>query len=180
METGVSQRIPSPRELQFHTQTIMQNALIKKKLEEQRENFRKRQELQQQQQQPQGPNSQQRNANFLQQLQSNSSTNQIPITNNNQNVPANMEHQFWPPKEMNDGFERALQDRVMQLQIDRHQEQSQQQKHANQHTSSPTPTLAFTPTSVLRKMTAEKETDNSANNNSNPNQKVSQPIQFIR
>lgn len=33
----------------------------------------------------------------------------------------------------------------------------------NQHTSSPTPTLAFTPTSVLRKMTAEKDMDNSAN-----------------
>lgn len=40
---GIPQRIPSPRELQFHTQSIMQNALIKKKLEEQRENFRKRQ-----------------------------------------------------------------------------------------------------------------------------------------
>lgn len=45
---GIQQRIPSPRELQFHTQSIMQNALIKKKLEEQRENFRKRQEMQQQ------------------------------------------------------------------------------------------------------------------------------------
>lgn len=33
----------------------------------------------------------------------------------------------------------------------------------NQHTSSPTPTLAFTPTSVLRKMTAEKDIDNSTN-----------------
>lgn len=41
---GIQQRIPSPRELQFHTQTIMQNALIKKKLEDQRENYRKRQE----------------------------------------------------------------------------------------------------------------------------------------
>lgn len=40
---SIPQRIPSPRELQFHTQSIMQNALIKKKLEEQRENFRKRQ-----------------------------------------------------------------------------------------------------------------------------------------
>lgn len=33
----------------------------------------------------------------------------------------------------------------------------------NQHTSSPTPTLAFTPTSVLRKMTADKDMDNSTN-----------------
>lgn len=44
MCSGIQQRIPSPRELQFHTQTIMQNALIKKKLEDQRENYRKRQE----------------------------------------------------------------------------------------------------------------------------------------
>jgi hypothetical protein len=44
--SGAPQRIPSPRELQYHTQSIMQNALIRKKLEEQRENFRKRQEQQ--------------------------------------------------------------------------------------------------------------------------------------
>lgn len=37
------------------------------------------------------------------------------------------------------------------------------QMSQNQHTSSPTPTLAFTPTSVLRKMTAEKDMDNTAN-----------------
>lgn len=39
------QRIPSPRELQQHTQNIMQQALIKKKLEEQREKFIKKQEI---------------------------------------------------------------------------------------------------------------------------------------
>ncbi|KAK9754034.1 Nucleocytoplasmic shuttling protein for mRNA cap-binding EIF4E [Popillia japonica] len=48
------QRIPSPRELQVHTQNIMQRALIKKKLEEQQENFRKKQELQQSGQSPGG------------------------------------------------------------------------------------------------------------------------------
>lgn len=37
------------------------------------------------------------------------------------------------------------------------------QLNPNQHTSSPTPTLAFTPTSVLRKMTAEKDVENSSN-----------------
>lgn len=36
-------------------------------------------------------------------------------------------------------------------------------KQNQQHTSSPTPTLAFTPTSVLRKMTAEKDMDSSTN-----------------
>lgn len=38
------ERIPSPQELAIHTQQIMQNALIKRKLEEQKENFRRRQE----------------------------------------------------------------------------------------------------------------------------------------
>lgn len=42
--SAIPQRIPSPRELQAHTQSIMQGALIKKKLEEQRENYRRRQE----------------------------------------------------------------------------------------------------------------------------------------
>ena len=45
--TVLQHRVPSPRELIVHTQNIMQSALIKKKLEEQRENFRKRQEMQQ-------------------------------------------------------------------------------------------------------------------------------------
>ncbi|RVE49119.1 hypothetical protein evm_006240 [Chilo suppressalis] len=44
---GVPARIPSPRELAAHTQSIMQGALIKKKLEEQRENYRRRHEMHQ-------------------------------------------------------------------------------------------------------------------------------------
>lgn len=38
------ERIPSPQEIAIHTQQIMQNALIKRKLEEQKENYRRRQE----------------------------------------------------------------------------------------------------------------------------------------
>ena len=38
-------RIPSPQEIAIHTQNIMQNALIKRKLEEQKDNFRRRQVL---------------------------------------------------------------------------------------------------------------------------------------
>lgn len=38
------QRIPSPQEISLHTQNIMQHALIKRKLEEQREKYRQRQE----------------------------------------------------------------------------------------------------------------------------------------
>merc|ERR1719367_1940391 len=40
----LQQRIPSPQELVYHAQQIMQNALIKRKLEEQKENYRRRQE----------------------------------------------------------------------------------------------------------------------------------------
>lgn len=80
LPNGVPQRIPSPRELQFHTQSIMQNALIKKKLEEQRENYRKRQEQQQQQ----APNQQQlRIPNNFPQMHTN--------VTNNQHPPANLE-----------------------------------------------------------------------------------------
>ncbi|XP_069683292.1 eukaryotic translation initiation factor 4E transporter-like isoform X2 [Periplaneta americana] len=94
-------RVPSPRELIVHTQNIMQSALIKKKLEEQRENFRKRQEMQQ----SLSPN--------MGGMSSNSSGGKISDSSS-------------PAK----------------------------------HLSSPTP-LAFTPTSVLRKMTAEKEAETS-------------------
>ena len=37
-------RVPSPQEIAIHAQQIMQNALIKRKLEEQKENYRRRQE----------------------------------------------------------------------------------------------------------------------------------------
>ncbi|KAK5638593.1 hypothetical protein RI129_012888 [Pyrocoelia pectoralis] len=85
---AIHQRIPSPRELQVHTQNIMQQALIKKKLEEQTENYKKRQEMQHRGQSP--------------------GRGLSPVKHN---------------------------------------------------MSSPTP-LAFTPTSVLRKMTADKEDAN--------------------
>uniref|UniRef100_A0A7G3AJT2 Putative eukaryotic translation initiation factor 4e transporter-like protein n=1 Tax=Lutzomyia longipalpis TaxID=7200 RepID=A0A7G3AJT2_LUTLO len=90
LPNAMPQRIPSPRELQFHTQSIMQNALIRKKLEEQLENYRKRQEMAQQQMAPE------------------------------QASPA--------------------------------------RRLKPQHQAAPSPTpLAFTPTSVLRKMTADKD-----------------------
>ncbi len=38
----VLQRVPSPQELRAHTQAIMQNALIKKQLEDQKERFLKK------------------------------------------------------------------------------------------------------------------------------------------
>lgn len=98
---ALHQRIPSPRELQVHTQNIMQQALIKKKLEEQTENYKKRQEMQHRGQSP------------------------------------------------GRGLSPA------------------------KHMSSPTP-LAFTPTSVLRKMTADKE-DGRAVTGMKPSQQQHQP-----
>nr|CAH7714920.1 unnamed protein product [Callosobruchus chinensis] len=99
---ALHQRIPSPRELQVHTQNILQRALIKKKLEEQQENYRKKQELQQQRERGSSP------ANVI-----------SPATAMN-NV------------------------------------QSSNAGTTNKSVGSPTP-LAFTPTSVLRKMTADKD-----------------------
>lgn len=118
------QRIPSPRELQVHTQSIMQNALIKKKLEEQRENFRKRQELQQQQQH-QRPQSQSQAQNNL--------DGKIKIRDN---MLITINNLFYKLKT----------------------------GESKRHIASPIPALAFTPTSVLRKMTAEKDTDNAQTN----------------
>ena len=40
----VLKRVPSPQELIVHTQAIMQNALLKKQLEDQKERFLKRQQ----------------------------------------------------------------------------------------------------------------------------------------
>lgn len=98
-------RMPSPMELQAHTRNILQGALIKKKLEEQSENFRKRQEMQR----SHSPNA---NNSVISQNSNNSAANSSPA----------------------------------------------------KHVGSPTP-LAFTPTSVLRKMTAEKEPDSMVKNN---------------
>ncbi|CAB3382669.1 Hypothetical predicted protein [Cloeon dipterum] len=46
MHQGIPHRVPSPHELIMHTRQIMQNALLKKKLEEQSENFHRKQEKQ--------------------------------------------------------------------------------------------------------------------------------------
>lgn len=111
------QRIPSPRELQYHTQSIMQNALIRKKLEEQRENFRKRQEAQQAQQSQQNPSS----------ATTNIGTNLATTT----------------PAPTSVAQPQAI------------SQANPVHSSPVKHTQSPTP-LAFTPTSVLRKMTADK------------------------
>lgn len=112
---GIPQRIPSPRELQYHTQSIMQNALIRKKLEEQRENFRKRQE-QEQKEQMQKQESERKNQDEMSPAQS--------------------------PEE--NPFDSPIKKPPAQQQL--------QRQHA------PSPNI-FTPTSVLRKMTAEKDND---------------------
>lgn len=94
----------------------MQNALIKKKLEEQRENFRKRQEIQQQQQ---------------------------------------MQHITQHGGGGGGGGEPSPTGSIINLNT---KNSSSPAKQYSSHIPSPTP-LAFTPTSVLRKMTAEKDMD---------------------
>lgn len=136
------QRIPSPRELQYHTQSIMQNALIRKKLEEQRENFRKReQEMKQQQEQQkghQGDDNKQENADNV------VITSPTNVANNDMGFDLMKLALDSPTKQ------------PMQHQISPAQQHQIQQQSSRQHTSSPS---IFTPTSVLRKMTAEKDND---------------------
>ncbi|XP_054746810.1 eukaryotic translation initiation factor 4E transporter [Anastrepha obliqua] len=121
------QTTPNQRDLQFHTQTIMQNAMLKKKIEEQqqqqKDSLRRRQEIQKQPQ-----------ANILSVLNE-IDMQQVPISNSMQQQPAVTQQQPHIPHTL--------------------QHQHQQSRHIN----SPTP-LAFTPTSVLRKMTAEKDNPN--------------------
>ncbi|XP_029406195.2 eukaryotic translation initiation factor 4E transporter isoform X2 [Bactrocera dorsalis] len=113
------QAIPSQREMQFHTHPIMQNATLKKKIEEQQDSIIRRQE----------------------------------------------NH---PPSNNTLGLNKVdtQQSNIQQMQISSNMQQqtagTQQQAQPTRHINSPTP-LAFTPTSVLRKMTAEKD-----NSNSNP------------
>ena len=128
------QRIPSPRELQYHTQSIMQNALIRKKLEEQRENFRKRQEQEKQE--------------IAKKSQHDiTSTSPADTSNEQQNTiittiaPSQQEEATKNPI---DSPNKKVISSLSQSQI--------QRQHA------PSPNI-FTPTSVLRKMTAEKESD---------------------
>ena len=135
------QRIPSPRELQYHTQSIMQNALIRKKLEEQRENFRKRQEQEMKQQQEQhkghqGDDNKQENAENV------IITSPTNVANNDMGFDLMKLALESPTKQ------------PMQHQISPAQQHQIQQQSSRQHTSSPS---IFTPTSVLRKMTAENK-----------------------
>lgn len=130
------QRIPSPRELQYHTQSIMQNALIRKKLEEQRENFRKRQEQEKQE------------IAKKSQHEMTPSSSVVDASNEQQNnmittiAPSQQEESLKNPNETSPV--KKVISVIAQSQI--------QRQHA------PSPSI-FTPTSVLRKMTAEKESD---------------------
>ncbi|XP_055594609.1 putative uncharacterized protein DDB_G0271606 [Uranotaenia lowii] len=168
LPSGMPQRIPSPRELQFHTQSIMQNALIRKKLEEQRENYRKRQEQQAQQQQ----NRQQETSSAASSLTSSATTTTTTAVGANQSgVSASGPGNQQGNNTSNSGMvapSTAIATPVVTSSITSPVKQNQPSHSHSQHTSSPTP-LAFTPTSVLRKMTAEKESESIINNNSNQN-----------
>lgn len=135
------QRIPSPRELQYHTQSIMQNALIRKKLEEQRENYRKRQEQEKQEiakknQQDVTPSGENSSDHVVITSSSSSSSVIMPPTSSSLQDEKAQQLQESPGKKTAP---------IIQI---------QQRHHA------PSPSIfTLTPTSVLRKMTAEKEID---------------------
>jgi translation initiation factor 4E transporter len=111
----------------------MQNALIRKKLEEQRENYRKRQEQEKQEiakksQQDSAPSSSSENI---------SNSDQVVTTS----APA-----------------MGQDEKIIQLESPTKKAPIAQQSQQRQHAPSPS-IFTLTPTSVLRKMTAEKESD---------------------
>ena len=128
------QRIPSPRELQYHTQSIMQNALIRKKLEEQRENFRKRQEQEKQE--------------IAKKSQHETTSTPLDTSNEQQNnvITTNA------PSQQEEALKNQNETSPNKKAISAATQSQIQRQHA------PSPSI-FTPTSVLRKMTAEKECD---------------------
>jgi eukaryotic translation initiation factor 4E transporter len=141
LSLGMPQRIPSPRELQYHTQSIMQNALIRKKLEEQRENYRKRQEQEKQE----------LNAKKSQQDVTSSSSGENlglvdhHIATTTTTAPSFIAQMHDDKQESPGGGKKPT---------PQHIGQNMQRQHA------PSPSIfTLTPTSVLRKMTAEKEND---------------------
>lgn len=73
------------------------------------------------------------------------------LSNNTNGIIENMHENQLNNQQMNRGVSPSSSAALKQL------------SQSQQHTSSPTPTLAFTPTSVLRKMTAEKDADSSTN-----------------
>lgn len=147
------QRIPSPRELQYHTQSIMQNALIRKKLEEQRENFRKRQEQEKHE-------SAKKNQNDP--AISGATSSNTEQSSDQQNVVTTT-----TAPSQDDIIKTSPESPVKKLITSVAQIQAQRQ-HA------PSPNI-FTPTSVLRKMTAEKESDsNKSSNNARVDDKKKQ------
>lgn len=157
-KSGIPQRIPSPRELQYHTQSIMQNALIRKKLEEQRENYRKRQEQEQKAQQEQKikqKDNHDKDDKKLNEMQENNNIADMKNSSQNQSENSNQ-------MEMMENLQK------IPLESPKHKDSSRMspskyhnpppQILAREHAvASP---IIFTPTSVLRKMTAEKESDN--------------------
>lgn len=172
LPNGMPQRIPSPRELQYHTQSIMQNALIRKKLEEQRENYRKRQEQQQQQQH----NRNQPETSAASSSAASSTTTSTTTSGGNSSAASSNQPQSGNQVASSTASSApttvvpspALTTPVVASSIASPAKQTPPSHSHSQHTSSPTP-LAFTPTSVLRKMTAEKETDQMSINNSSSN-----------
>ncbi|KAK6621247.1 hypothetical protein RUM43_011553 [Polyplax serrata] len=169
--TGLPHRVPSPRELMLHTQTIMQSALIKKK----RENFRKRQELQRATspnvtagaKSPNPPVTSTNTNNPSSNLSSsaslsnvaNNNSNSVNSNNNNNNnktvstggggggVNTHMNN-----NNSNSGTNSSSSSSMGGSTP----AAATSKSNPTSATKSPTP-LAFTPTSVLRKMTAEQQ-----------------------
>ncbi|XP_064618979.1 eukaryotic translation initiation factor 4E transporter-like isoform X2 [Lineus longissimus] len=121
-------RVPSPQELVYHTQAIMQNALIKKQLEDQKERFMKKQQ---------------------QDIRA-KSPNPVPMTISSGNVSVSV-----PVPTMSIAAIPTVTE-MTQMQMQTSISQMHMQTSVSTPVSAKPPPTVFTPTSVIIKMASDK------------------------
>ncbi|KAL0266376.1 UNVERIFIED_CONTAM: hypothetical protein PYX00_008932 [Menopon gallinae] len=155
---GLPHRVPSPRELMLHTQTIMQSALIKKKLEEQQESFRKRQEVQRVSSPnvaAKSPNPATSTNNPVNNNQPSSASSNINNNVNNTTANNNVNNSISNCSNNSNSNVNSNNNNAS-MPVTTGSSSNSNNSNSTTATKSPTP-FAFTPTSVLRKMTAEQQ-----------------------
>ncbi|KAL0266366.1 UNVERIFIED_CONTAM: hypothetical protein PYX00_008932 [Menopon gallinae] len=158
MHNGLPHRVPSPRELMLHTQTIMQSALIKKKLEEQQESFRKRQEVQRVSSPnvaAKSPNPATSTNNPVNNNQPSSASSNINNNVNNTTANNNVNNSISNCSNNSNSNVNSNNNNAS-MPVTTGSSSNSNNSNSTTATKSPTP-FAFTPTSVLRKMTAEQQ-----------------------
>lgn len=153
----------------------MQNALIRKKLEEQRENFRKRQE-QEQQQKHENDKKGHTDGSVASSSTSgidNSTSSQVMTTSVPSQQQTSADDNMTKIQQLDSPTKKQSAQPLVAQPITPAQHPQIQRQHA------PSPSI-FTPTSVLRKMTAEKEGDNKMGQRNDDKKKAMNSIPNIQ